>query len=136
MKQKIAVFLFLITLIAPFYSSSQRVGVVLSGGGATGLAHVGVLLALEEADIPIDYIAGTSAGALVGSMYACGYSPEEIKNYILSDEFQKMARGINTEDEKFLLRQKEPDASMLNVSFSKDSIFKKSLPNFSAMPIW
>lgn len=114
-------------ILAPL-SYSQKVGVVLSGGGATGLAHVGVLMALEEAEIPIDYITGTSAGALVGSMYACGYSPKEIKAYILSDEFQKMTRGINIEEEKFLLRQKEDDASMLSVSFSKDSIFKKSLP--------
>ena len=53
---------------------SQRVGVVLSGGGASGIAHVGVLKALEEAQIPIDYIAGTSMGALVGGMYAMGGS--------------------------------------------------------------
>jgi len=128
LKQKIALFLILIGSLLPLTTSAQRVGVVLSGGGATGIAHVGVLMALEEAEIPIDYITGTSAGALVGSMYACGYSPQEIKAYILSDEFQKMTRGINTEEEKFLLREKEPDASMLNVAFSKDSIFKKSLP--------
>ena len=128
MKHKILLFLILIGLCLTQKSYAQRVGVVLSGGGATGLAHVGVLMALEEAEIPIDYITGTSAGALVGSMYACGYSPEEIKAYILSDQFQKMSKGINTQDEKFLLREREPNASMLNVAFSKDSIFKKSLP--------
>lgn len=134
MKQKIIVFFSLISLITANFAHAQRIGVVLSGGGATGLAHVGVLMALEEAQIPIDYISGTSAGALVGSMYACGYSPEEIKRYILSDDFQKMARGITTKDEKFLLREKEPDASMLSVSFSKDSIFKKSLPTNFVTP--
>ena len=134
MKQKSALFLFFILLISPYTSFSQKIGVVLSGGGATGLAHVGVLIAIEEAGIPIDYIAGTSAGALVGSMYACGYSPEEIKAYILSDKFQKMSKGISTNDEKFLLRNREDDASMLNVSFSKDSIFNKSLPTNFVTP--
>ena len=52
----------------PAIVSAQRVGVVLSGGGSSGLAHVGVLKALEEAHIPIDYIAGTSMGALVGAI--------------------------------------------------------------------
>ena len=104
-------------------SLSQRVGVVLSGGGATGLAHVGVLMAIEEAEIPIDYVAGTSAGALVGSMYACGYSPQEIKTYILSDKFLKMTTGDLESEDHFLLRKKDDNASMLDVPFSKDSIF-------------
>lgn len=110
------------------HSLSQRVGVVLSGGGATGLAHVGVLMAIEEAEIPIDYIAGTSAGALVGSMYACGYSPNEIKAYILSDKFLKMTSGNLESEDHFLLKKKDANASMLDVPFSKDSIFQSFLP--------
>lgn len=109
-------------------SSRQSVGVVLSGGGATGLAHVGVLMALEEAEIPIDYIAGTSAGALVGSMYACGFSPKEIQTYILSDKFLKMSSGKLESEDNFLLREKDYNASMLDVPFSKDSIFQSFLP--------
>lgn len=109
-------------------TSKQSVGVVLSGGGATGLAHIGVLMALEEAEIPIDYIAGTSAGALVGSMYACGYSPKEIKAYILSDKFLKMSSGDLESEDNFLLRKKDNNASMLYVPFSKDSIFQSFLP--------
>ena len=53
-----------------------KIGLALSGGGARGLAHIGVLRALEEQHIPIDYIAGTSAGALIGGMYASGMSVE------------------------------------------------------------
>ena len=49
---------------------AQKVGLVLSGGGAKGAAHIGVIKALEENGIPIDYITGTSAGAIVGSLYA------------------------------------------------------------------
>ena len=55
-----------------------KIGLVLSGGGALGIAHVGVLKALEELRIPIDYVAGTSMGAVVGGLYASGMSPAEI----------------------------------------------------------
>jgi len=65
-------------LLLPFslYSQEQRkkVGVVLSGGGAKGMAHIKALKVIEEAGIPIDYIAGTSMGAIVGGLYAIGYS--------------------------------------------------------------
>ena len=66
-----------IILLAMFYMGSiysQKVGLVLSGGGAKGMAHVGVLKALEESGIPINYVAGTSMGAIVGGLYASGYS--------------------------------------------------------------
>src|SRR6266568_169724 len=55
-----------------------RFGLALSGGGARGLAHIGVLKALEELRVPVDVIAGTSMGAVVGGLYACGMSPDEI----------------------------------------------------------
>lgn len=128
LKHKTIIILILMACSLPMSSFSQRVGVVLSGGGATGLAHIGVLMAIEEAEIPIDYIAGTSAGALVGSMYACGYSPEEIKAYILSDKFLKMSSGDIESEDHFLLRRKDDNASMLDVPFSKDSIFQSFLP--------
>ncbi|MDE6051255.1 MAG: patatin-like phospholipase family protein, partial [Paramuribaculum sp.] len=51
-------------------AATQSVGLVLSGGGAKGIAHIGVIQALEDNNIPIDYIAGTSMGAIVGSLYA------------------------------------------------------------------
>lgn len=106
----------------------QKVGLVLSGGGATGFAHIGVLKALEERGIPIDYITGTSAGALVGSMYAIGWSPEEIEAYVLSDDFQKMTKGQVDASKRFVYREEDPNARLLNFAFSKDSILKKSLP--------
>lgn len=113
--------------------AQQKIGVVLSGGGATGLAHVGVLKALEENSIPIDYITGTSAGALVGSLYAAGYSPEQIEAYILSEQFQIVASGDVKPNQNFLLRELDPNANMIGMSFSKDSILKKSLPtNFTS----
>ena len=58
--------------------SAQSIGVVFSGGGAKGLSHIGVLKALEENGIPIDYVAGTSMGAIIGGLYAIGLNPDEI----------------------------------------------------------
>ncbi len=72
---------------------AQRVGVVMSGGGAKGLYHIGVLKALEEEGIPIDYVAGTSMGAIVGSLYAAGYSPEEMEAIVATGALQEWASG-------------------------------------------
>lgn len=107
---------------------SQKVGLVLSGGGATGFAHIGVIKALEERGIPIDYITGTSAGALVGSMYSIGYSPAEIEEYVLSERFQLMSSGKLERSQEFLFQKDDEDASLIDLAFSKDSILKKSLP--------
>jgi len=108
--------------------AQEKIGLVLSGGGASGLAHIGVLKALEERGIPIDYITGTSAGALVGAMYCAGYSPSEIENYVLSDAFQLMTKGKLEPKQEFLYRKEEDNASMLSLVLSKDSMLHKSLP--------
>jgi len=78
-----------------FYTTilfSQKTGLVLSGGGAPGIAHIGVLKALEENEIPIDYITGTSIGALIGGMYALGMSSDEMIAFFKSPEFKKWKR--------------------------------------------
>lgn len=118
----------LLSLLFTSVQAQQKVGLVLSGGGATGFAHIGVLKALEEREIPIDYITGTSAGALVGSLYAVGWSPEEIEAYVLSDDFQKMTKGQVDPSKRFVYREDDPNASLLDFAFSKDSILRKSLP--------
>ena len=71
----------------------QRVGLVLSGGGAKGLSHIGVIRALEENGIPIDYVGGTSMGAVIASMYAIGLSPAEILDIVKSEEFEAWCSG-------------------------------------------
>lgn len=106
----------------------QRVGIVFSGGGATGFAHIGVLKALEEHDIPIDFITGTSAGALVGGLYASGYSAFEIEAIVMSDQFQLMTIGEIEEQYKYYIQKPEDDAELMTFRFAKDSIFQKSLP--------
>ena len=63
-----------------------KIGVVLSGGGASGLAHIGFLRALEENNIPIDYISGTSMGAFIGAMYASGYTTQQMEDLCQSQK--------------------------------------------------
>ena len=78
----------LFCIISLFVLSSlfaeQKIGLALSGGGARGLAQIGVLKVIEEENIPIDYIAGTSIGAVIGGLYAMGYSGDEIEEMILN----------------------------------------------------
>ena len=81
------------TILLLFFSSNplnarKKVGLVLGGGGAKGVAHIGALKVLEESGIPIDYIAGTSMGALVGALYAIGYSPNEIDSLVALQDWQ------------------------------------------------
>jgi len=107
---------------------AQSVGVVLSGGGSTGTAHIGVLKALEENNIPIDYIAGTSMGALIGGLYAMGYSPDEILASLSSPDFQKMVSGKL--DNKYIsfYRQPPADAGWIGIEFRIDSTFRPTIP--------
>ncbi|MBL7857501.1 MAG: patatin-like phospholipase family protein [Cyclobacteriaceae bacterium] len=70
----------------------MKTGLVLSGGGARGVAHIGMLKALEEFGITVDCIAGTSAGAIVGALYAYGYSPDKIFEIISTTGFFKSVR--------------------------------------------
>ena len=59
-----------------------KIGLVLGGGGALGISHVGVLRVLEEQHVPIDYICGTSMGAIIAGLYASGMSPDEIEAFL------------------------------------------------------
>ncbi|HEY5918851.1 MAG TPA: patatin-like phospholipase family protein, partial [Chryseolinea sp.] len=70
----------------------MKLGIVLSGGGARGISHLGVLKALEEFHVKLDCISGTSVGALIGAFYSQGYAPEEILNDILTSRFYRSVR--------------------------------------------
>jgi NTE family protein len=70
----------------------MKLGIVLSGGGARGISHLGVLKALEEFHVKFDCISGTSVGALIGAFYSQGYAPEEILNDILTSRFYRSVR--------------------------------------------
>lgn len=116
-------------------ANAQKVGVVLSGGGAAGIAHVGVLKALEENNIPIDYIAGTSMGSLVAAMYAIGYSVEEMEEIVKSDYFRDYTYGKTDEKFVYYYRQQAPDISQINIKLSTKDIGKTTIPTNFISPI-
>lgn len=120
--------LLLFILFLNFRLQAQRVGVVLSGGGAGGACHIGVLKALEENDIPIDYIVGTSVGGFIGAMYAAGYSPAEIESVLTSDKFTKLLRGEQEKKYQYYYFKKNDDASWITVKVSFDSLFVTNIP--------
>lgn len=82
MKYFLSFFLIVLLICPDGFAQRKKVGVVLSGGGAKGVAHIGVLKVLEEAGIPIDYISGTSMGAIVGGLYAVGYNAKALDSMV------------------------------------------------------
>ncbi len=82
-------------------ASRPRIGLVLSGGGARGAAHIGVIQALEEEGIPIDYITGTSMGAMVGAFYAAGYTPAEMQAMIFREAGAWFAPGLLFREDRY-----------------------------------
>ncbi len=103
--------------------NAQKVGLVMSGGGARGLAHIGVIKVLEENNIPIDYVAGTSMGAIVAALYSMGYTPDEMINMMKSEDFQRWYTGTMDQDYMYYFKKKRPVPDLLSVHFSlKDSL--------------
>ena len=101
-----------------------KIGLALSGGGARGGAHIGVLKALEEMNVPIDYIAGTSMGAIVGGFYAAGYSADSIKALMLNMDWQAAFSDRPSRRDQ-TMRKKELDSEFLipcRIGFNKGSV--------------
>lgn len=117
---------------------AQRVGLVLSGGGAKGLTHIGVIRALEENGIPIDYITGTSMGAIVGSLYAMGYSPDDMVDLLSSSEFERWYTGQVESDYVYFFKKNRDTPEFINIRMSyKDSLRVRTqfLPSSVVDPI-
>src|SRR5687768_14070755 len=112
---------------------AQKVGLVLSGGAAKGIAHVGVLKALEENDIPIDYIVGTSMGGIIGGCYAAGMSPDQIEAMVLSDGFLRWINGAPEQGYNYRYHQRDISPGFLKLDLALDSTlnfqFNSSLAN-------
>ena len=118
----------LVTILFVIGSSShttpkerKKVGLVLSGGGAKGVAHVGALKVIQEAGIPIDYISGTSMGAIVGAMTALGYSPQSLDSIVRSLDWvdlfsDKVARKNMTYNQKLI-----SDKYILSITLNNDN---------------
>jgi NTE family protein len=121
-------------LFSQHRANAQKVGLVLSGGAASGIAHIGVLKALEENHIPVDYITGTSMGALIGALYAMGYSPDQIEEMVKSEQFRNWSEGII--DQKFAYYFKRDDNNASWISFKlSDSSLTSILPTNLISPI-
>jgi NTE family protein len=84
-----------------------RIGLVLSGGGARGAAHVGVLKFLEEQHIPIDYIAGTSMGSIIGGLYASGMTPDEIEHALKSIDWEHIFSDAPPREDRSFRRKSD-----------------------------
>ena len=129
--------IFLAILIALTAGARQKVGLVLSGGGAKGIAHIGVIKALEENDIPIDYVTGTSMGAIVGGLYAAGYTTDEMMALLQSKEFSDWSTGQIDEKLTYYFFKESPRPAMFNFAFSPRDSTKTSsiLPTSLISPL-
>ena len=105
-----------------------KVGVVLGGGGAKGASHIGALKYIEEMGIPIDYVAGTSMGSIIGGLYAMGYSPDELTKLISNMNWNEY---IGNKIDRSTMSQETRElnsTTLLNISFSLSSLVDKD-PN-------
>jgi len=95
-------------------SERPKIGLVLSGGGARGFAHIGVLKVLEQNNVPIDYIVGTSMGSIIGGLYAIGLTPEEIELGVKGIAWKKVFNDFAYREYK-TFRRKQDDFDFFNI---------------------
>jgi NTE family protein len=107
-------------------SEDLKVGLVLSGGGAKGLAHIGVLKAIEDAGVRIDYIGGTSMGAIVGALYASGYSVKQLDSIFTSVDFNTIIQDELPRNAKTFYEKMESEKYALTLPFDN---FEVSFPS-------
>jgi NTE family protein len=114
--------------------NAQTVGLVLSGGGAKGIAHISVIRALEENGIPIDYITGTSMGAIVGGLYASGYNPDDMIDILKSEDFRYWSTGQIPKRYYYFYKERYPNSAMFNFQFSRRDSITRFRPPVSLIP--
>ena len=95
--------------------SRPKIGLVLSGGGARGAAHVGIIKVLEELRVPIDYIAGSSMGALVGAAYASGTTAKELEDRLLGEDWDRLLTDESPRSDRSFLRKEEDQSRLLRL---------------------
>ncbi|WP_348799243.1 patatin-like phospholipase family protein [Flavobacterium adhaerens] len=115
-----------------------KIGLVLSGGGAKGFAHIGVLNVLEDAGIKIDYIGGTSMGAVVGGLYAMGYNAKQIDSIIGITNFSNVINDYIPRSSKNFYEKRNDELYALILPFNKFSIgtpeaLSKGMYNFNLL---
>nr|WP_235889601.1 patatin-like phospholipase family protein [Flavobacterium restrictum] len=113
------------TILAQDTTTKLKIGLVLSGGGAKGFAHIGVLKVLEEAGIKIDYIGGTSMGAVVGGLYASGYNATQIDSIFKTTNFDELINDFIPRASKNFYEKRNDELYALILPFNK---FKIGIP--------
>lgn len=130
-KNILIVFLFIINLA---FSQSEnlkkdvddlKIGLVLSGGGAKGMAHIGVLKVIDELGLQIDYIGGTSIGAIIGALYASGYSAQQLDSIFTSQNYSTLLQDNLPRSSKTFYEKEDSEKYALTLPFDK---FKVSFP--------
>ncbi|WP_338646905.1 patatin-like phospholipase family protein [Flavobacterium sp. KS-LB2] len=120
--------LFLVFASLTAFSQEQKkpkIGLVLSGGGAKGFAHIGVLKVLEEAGVKIDYIGGTSMGAVIGGLYASGYNASQIDSIFQATNFNELLNDFIPRSSKNFYEKRNDELYALVLPFNK---FKIGIP--------
>ena len=121
--------------LADSAAARPKVGVVLGGGGAKGAAHIGVLRYLEEQGIPVDYVAGTSMGSIMGGLYALGYTSSELSSIISGIDWDVYIKGAVDRSLKSVAEKNRQDKLIVSVPFGfrrLDDAVKR--PRFSSLP--
>ncbi|MCB0732483.1 MAG: patatin-like phospholipase family protein, partial [Ignavibacteriae bacterium] len=116
------IFIFLIYSNNYYANNSNRpkVGLVLSGGGAKGFAHIGVLEVLEKEGIPVDYIVGTSIGSIMGALYSIGYNSEQLKEFARSQEWIDLLSDYLSREYRNAYEKNEIDRYLVSFNLSED----------------
>jgi NTE family protein len=125
MKHKLFLLIFLISIGFFGQEIQSKIGLVLSGGGAKGFAHIGVLKEIDKAGIKLDYIGGTSMGAIIGGLYAVGYSGIQIEEIILKTDFLALLRDVLPRSSETFFEKEYGEKTVITLPVSKGSI---SLP--------
>jgi NTE family protein len=141
MNKIVLLILMFFTCLNSFSQEAQRrpkIGLVLSGGGAKGFAHIGVLKVLEEAGIKIDYIGGTSMGAVIGGLYAMGYNARQIDSIIKVTNFSNIINDFIPRSSKNFYEKRNDELYALTLPFNKFKIgspeaLSKGMYNFNLL---
>lgn len=128
-KKQCFTILFLITSLFTLAQEPQeldfKVGLVLSGGGAKGLAHIGALKVIEESGVKIDYIGGTSMGAIIGALYASGYSAKQLDSIFRNTDFETVLQDELPRTVRTFYEKNNSERYAITLPFNK---FKVSIP--------
>jgi NTE family protein len=121
-----AILLFPLNFNAQEAPKKPKIGLVLSGGGAKGLAHIGVLKVIDSLGIKIDYVGGTSMGAIVGGLYASGYTGQQLDSIFRTLNIEDLIQDNTPRKSKLLLNKRNDDIYALSLPFKN---FKLETPN-------